>query len=128
MLTEQQESEIRGVINICLHQAEQIWKETGPYLQELAAKFSDEMAAAISTLIPGHEKIDPGKPEVGEFVALVLDVRDSTKHLRELYDGGHIPQHLQRVLYETFALLPAVSKAVDYEKGRTTEYLGDGLL
>jgi class 3 adenylate cyclase len=35
---------------------------------------------------------------------------------------------LQRVFYETSALLPALALAVKFEEGNVTEYLGDGVL
>ena len=35
---------------------------------------------------------------------------------------------LQRLYYETSALLPALERAIQYEGGSVTEYLGDGVL
>jgi len=35
---------------------------------------------------------------------------------------------LQRIFYETSALLPAMAKLIFFENGSVTEYLGDGVL
>ena len=65
------------------------------------------------------------KPQVDEFIALVVDMRNSTQrlktHIKEAKVNG-----LQRVYYETSALLPGIAVTCGFEGGMVTEYLGDG--
>ncbi len=59
----------------------------------------------------------------------MLDMRDSTKHLRQAISArvAKVSQ-MQRVYYEVSALLPAMAKLIKDADGAVTEYLGDGLL
>jgi class 3 adenylate cyclase len=69
------------------------------------------------------------KPALGKFVALVADMRDSSKHLLcRISPRDADVTELQRVYYETAALLPALELTVSFREGSVTEYLGDGVL
>jgi class 3 adenylate cyclase len=131
-MTETQKKEIANLVNDSLDQAEEVWGEVGPKLlnraMAKAAQFANEaVEASVPTTIPGHEFLEDGKPIVDEFIALVLDMRDSSKHLNCACAHAKV-EMLQRVFYETAAILPACSKVISDEKGGVTEYLGDGLL
>lgn len=124
-------SEIKHLISGSLDHAEGLWEKVGPEFKDINLSEGVECfstaEASMPTLIPGHESIDPSVPQVSDFAALVLDIRGATNHLLHLERGPSV-QQLQRVLYETFGLLPACSRVLEYHKGRTTEYLGDGIL
>ncbi|GAB6059284.1 hypothetical protein JCM31598_24010 [Desulfonatronum parangueonense] len=69
------------------------------------------------------------QPKVDTFIALVADMRDSSNHLLQaISDKKAKVSQLQRVFYETSALLPALAKTVADHNGKVTEYLGDGIL
>lgn len=125
MLTQEERSQIVEIVDESLDRAEAIWNQVEEEM--LLEKYAALSARMVTTLIPEFPEIDSRRPKVDGFVALVLDIRDSTKHMKQLGPKSQ-PQKEQRVLYETFALLPACSRALEYEKGRTTEYLGDGIL
>src|ERR1017187_2400889 len=131
-MTKDKEKEITELVNDSLDQAEDVWSEVGPKLLNRAmaksAQFANEaIEASVPTTIPGYEFLEDGKPLVDEFIAFVLDMRDSSIHLNCAIAGTKA-QMLERVFYETAALLPACSKIISDEKGGITEYLGDGLL
>jgi len=131
-MTTDKNREITELVNGSLDQAEEVWGEVGSKLSNRAiaksTQFSNEaIRASVPTTIPGYEFLEDGKPLVDEFIALVLDMRDSSKHLNCAIAGTKA-QMLERVFYETAALLPACSKMILDEKGGVTEYLGDGLL
>jgi len=114
-----------------LDDAEKIWNEVGfQFLSEELTKairtFSD---VSVPSQIPGFPKISKGKPEVADFIALVLDIRGSTTHLlQRITQGGAKASQLERVLYETTAVSTAGYLIVDHHNGGLTEYLGDGFL
>ncbi|MFW6031156.1 MAG: adenylate/guanylate cyclase [Myxococcota bacterium] len=115
--------EINRVVLQNLARAEVTWKKHGDELAKAAARRLDE-AAAPPSFVPGHEEVT--ESEVGQFVALVLDIRKSTDHLLQARNPP--PQQLERVYYETSALLPTADSVVLDHGGRVTEYLGDGVL
>jgi len=83
--------------------------------------------ASIQTPIPGYPILDEEFFKVDEFIALMVDMRDSTKHLLELRSGDNICK-FERLFYETSTLLPVLARCVAEKNGNVTEYLGDGLL
>ena len=85
------------------------------------------LARNMQTEIPGFHKIEVGFPSRGNFVAMAADMRDSTDHLLQLRAGSRVMQ-LQRIFYETSALLPCLAEVVKLHSGKVTEYLGDGVL
>ncbi len=128
---------ITQVISVALDRAERHWKNggfrivTGNQEYARADSVSEGMAMdkAVSSEIPGHPWVSSDETIISEFVAFVADMRDSTKHLMNAISGktSDVSQ-LQRVFYETSALLPALAKTVEFEGGQVTEYLGDGVL
>jgi hypothetical protein len=114
-----------------LDSAEQIWEEIGHKIQKMAA-LSEGLAAGAErhlSRIPGYEFVIDGEPKVDEFIAVVIDLRNSTKHLLEAI-SHHTTKvsEMQRLFYETSALLPVSAKIIDFHGGRATEYIGDGVL
>lgn len=106
------------------------WTQVGHQMRKAMAIDSAGMEsyAANESVIPGHPYIDPDKPEVDEFVALVLDMRKSSERLKTRGDFPGIQDGFQRVYYETSTLLPALAQTALHKDGHVTEYLGDGVL
>ena len=132
-LTEKQKEEMRDVINESLNVAEAHWDIGG---RRLAAESLRETAIFDSageiqpSNIPGYEFVADGETNVSQYIAYVADMRNSSQHLMCAISpkSGAKVSELQRVYYETSALLPALALTVRYEGGRVTEYLGDGVL
>lgn len=122
---------IDGIVNDSLDQAENVWNQVAEELSVVEATEKEaailNRAAVVPSKIPGYEFLEDGKPVVDEFIACVLDIRDSSKHLNCAIAGPKV-QMLERVFYETAAILPASSQIVSDQRGGVTEYLGDGLL
>jgi len=123
------EQELKNLVNTSLDEAERIWNRVGHEIVEAkAAQFSNRevRASEVPSHIPGHATVDSDQPIVDDFIALVLDMRDSSNHLNAANSFGL--KTLERVLYETSAILPVCSRIIAGNSGRVTEYLGDGLL
>lgn len=132
-MNDEQKIEVTKLVNDSLDDAEGVWKEVGDVVMAKAAMLENrsiQMSGSepVPTNLPGHEFIEGGKPLVDEFIALVLDMRESSKHLRIAISNEKGVSQLKRIYYETAAILPACSKIIKYEQGSVTEYLGDGLL
>lgn len=132
MLTAAQNNELCQLTESALDSAQRVWEQVGSQLVKAAANESvcfSNRALAVDTHIPGHPIIEPDQPKVDQFIAIVADMRDSTSHLLQAIskDRAKVSQ-LQRVFYETAALLPNLAKSISFENGRVTEYLGDGVL
>ncbi|OTA17506.1 hypothetical protein Xvie_00892 [Xenorhabdus vietnamensis] len=82
----------------------------------------------IKTFIPGYPVLENNKPEVGEFVVFMADMRNSSSHFQHSPESPMIESGLQRVFYETSALIPAIVYTAAQEGGQATELLGDGVL
>lgn len=123
---------ITELITRSLDNAEKTW-ESGGYklvqVLESARMAALEYAEIAPSHIPGHPLVSDQETVIDEFVALVADMRGSSRHLMCAI-SPKIAQvsGLQRVYYETSALLPALSKTISYKDGSVTEYLGDGVL
>lgn len=135
MMTEIQKKKLTLIINDALNTAETHWDKEGHQLaknRELYESVSVEGHVLDSTefsRIPGHEIVSTGETVVDEFVALVADMRDSSKHLLNAISQKTADvSELKRVYYETSALLPSLEYLVSIEEGGVTEYLGDGVL
>lgn len=118
---------LKQLVSDSLDEAETIWRHARHFLEKSAVRM--DSVAAIQTAIPGYETIIDGKPEVDEFICVAIDMRDSSQHLMEAISArtANVSQ-LQRVFYETSALLPAMAQVIDSHGGKVTEYLGDGVL
>lgn len=134
MLTSSEKDELRRIINSSLDKVEKQWQEGGYLLKEsnelgLESFKVNAMDSAEPSKIPGHEIVRDDKTVIDEFIAFVADMRNSSTHLMCAISPKYADvSGLQRVYYETSALLPALAYVVNKEKGSVTEYLGDGLL
>lgn len=122
---------IKKLVNDSLDQAEKHWRKGGDQL--IAESSLGLESAALNAMdaapsrIPGYEVVEDGETIVDEFIAIVVDMRGSTDHMLNA-DKGCALEGIQRVFYETSALLPALEKTINIYKGGVTEYLGDGVL
>lgn len=127
MLSGEQKREVTALVHGALDKAERIWNKHGLALDEAIRADSVTKREVVSSRIPGHKAVESGREHVGTFIALVADMRDSSKHLLQRIAGTKVTE-LQRIFYETSALLPALELTIQYDGGAVTEYLGDGLL
>lgn len=119
--------ELLEIVNKTLDRCEKQWENT--LGQDELLKKAMREAFAARTNIPGHPYLDENQYKSDQFVAFMLDMRDSTKHLRQAISHRIARVSLmQRVFYEVSALLPAMAKVINEYNGAVTEYLGDGLL
>jgi len=109
--------------------AEAKWGRAKDTILKLAAD-GRELAKAM-TQIPGYELLeeDDEKVHVDDFIVLVADLRQSTKHLLTNYGAcKKEATELKRVFIETSILLPCLAQTIKFSSGKVTEYLGDGIL
>ncbi len=112
-----------------LRKAENIWNEVKSDLIKGMSEHFEMGSETVSTKIPGFATVTEGKPKVGNFIALVLDIRGSTRHLVEaISEKTAKASQLQRVFYETTAINAAGSLIIESKDGGITEFLGDGFL
>lgn len=133
MFTSDQEAGLRHIISISLDRAELHWENGGYQLVVKAAFDSAEMMSesfeSERSHIPGHPVVKEDETIIDDFIAFVADMRKSTEHLLvEISKKNADVSTLQRVFYETSALLPALAYTVKLKEGSVTEYLGDGVL
>ena len=117
---------LNDVIRAALDSAEKVWGEYGTLLEKAADIGISAHVDSVPSYIPGHPLVHEGRTTIGKFIALVADMRNSSEHLL-VRRSGHKTE-LERVYYETSALLPALAWQIKEEGGSVTEYLGDGLL
>lgn len=127
------ETRLYRLVNSELDRAQDIWDQVGDQLvvkADSARNFAEALALnSQQTNIPGYPTIDPNAPEVDEFIAFVMDMRDSTNHLLQAISNKVAKvSELQRIFFETSALLPATAEVIRSYNGKVTEYLGDGVL
>lgn len=133
-LTEDQRSDIEKIITDALNIAEKFWLTSGGELEKevaLSATVMDSINEAIyseesiTSQIPNHKEINPFESVNAQMIAIVADMRNSTKHAKTKEGNIH---PLKRIFLETSALLPAMEKVIQINGGSVTEYLGDGVL
>jgi hypothetical protein len=129
-LTFMQHNAVSEAVTKGLDRAERAWAAVGNKFTNKTMTMDMVRAdeAVEPSRIPGHPWVTDGTPKVDEFIALVVDLRDSTKRLKTFESAPTIKSGFQRIYYETSALLPAISTVVAFENGVVTEYLGDGAL
>lgn len=136
-LPDNEKAEIKSIVKKSLDKAERVWKSHGEQLTKSLAydeslvvrADSSESPEIVSSRIPRHPLVDGDHPQVADFIALVADMRQSSRHLLcTISEKVANVSLLQRVYYETSALLPALEMTLIYEGGSVTEYLGDGIL
>jgi class 3 adenylate cyclase len=131
MLSQKEITAIIACINDALNRAERHWRNGGHTLVKSAAAMDSALVVNESapSHIPGHIKVQEDETVIDEFIALVADMRDSSKHLNSaISEKTAKVSQLQRVYYETSALLPALAMTIKLKEGNVTEYLGDGVL
>jgi class 3 adenylate cyclase len=129
VLSDDKKQEVSLIVDRALDKAERIWGKHGLALDE-AIRADSVLAKGgerVSSRIPGQKEVEAGKECVGTFIALVADIRGSSNHLL-VRIGDAKATELERVFYETSALLPALERTIQFNDGAATEYLGDGLL
>ncbi|WP_421535063.1 hypothetical protein [Pseudomonas marginalis] len=107
---------------------EHLMRTPFPETEYVAVSVVTPRLSLVETCIPGHPRIEEENPEVDEFIALVVDMRNSSDRLKSKEIYPHIDSGIQRIYYETSALLPALAQTVLLNNGHVTEYLGDGVL
>lgn len=129
-MNDAQRNEVLKAAQDGLNRAVDNWNKVGHLMKKAMVMDSVVMEACAGTEsnIPGHPFIEDGKPEVDEFVALVVDMRKSSARLKSVEYFPGIESGFQRVYYETSALLPALAQTALQKDGHVTEYLGDGVL
>jgi class 3 adenylate cyclase len=129
MLSDKQRNEVASLVGNALDKAERLWNKHGMSLDKAIRADSAGVTKeeVVLSRIPGYTTVESGKEEVKTFIALVGDIRESSKHLQHRIASARVTE-LERVFYETHALLPALEKTIQYEGGGVTEYLGDGIL
>ena len=135
MLTDSQKVELRSIINQSLNKAEYHWQQGGYVLKANKSEvgmegfFESAKDSSEPSKIPGHAIVRDDETVIDEFIAFVADMRDSSKHLMCATSPKKASvSDLQRVYYETSALLPSIGYVVELKNGSVTEYLGDGAL
>lgn len=129
-LTSDQKEELTVLADNRLDEAESIWCQFGRILsEEVRADALTKTAETAPSGIPGHRTVSDHDPQVDTFIALVADMRDSSKHLLcAISQKKAAVSELQRLHYETSALLPVLAQTIRFGGGSVTEYLGDGIL
>lgn len=128
-MTPGQRQAVKDAAENGLNEAVSNWKKVGHLMRVMVLDHvGNEAYAKSESYIPGHPFIETGKPAVDEFIALAVDMRKSSARLitNEHFPG--IESGIQRVYYETSALLPALAQTARFEDGEVTEFLGDGVL
>lgn len=133
MLTTEQDKILRATINDSLNRAERHWINGGHKLAASREAVLESMQKIVMdsepSKIPGHKLVQDDETVIDEFIAFVADMRDSSRHLMcAISEKTAKVSGLQRVFYETSALLPSLALAIKFEDGNVTEYLGDGVL
>ena len=128
-MTTTQEQTLEDLVKQSLEEAEAVWNKVKDKLVVLAEARKSLENVAVKTRIPGYPIIRDGVPLVDEFITIVADMRNSTNHLLQAISAKTAKvSQLQRVYYETTALLPCLAQVIDWSGGAVTEYLGDGIL
>ncbi|MEI8209557.1 MAG: hypothetical protein WCG16_10160 [Methylococcales bacterium] len=128
MLTEEQKKEVKKAISNELKRADNDWAKVGKHFSKSFSLEESYTLDSAPSNIPMHPLVSINEPIVDEFIALVVDMRNSSEHLKTEINSNKIQHGFQRIFFETSALLPAISVVTSFENGQVTEYLGDGAL
>jgi class 3 adenylate cyclase len=134
MLTDEQKRIVTLLVKESLNKAEEHWDEGGHTLanyseERFTESYDVKKAESEPSKIPGHSVVQDDKTVIDEFIAFVADIRNSSEHLICARSKKYSRvSGVQRVFYETSALLPAIAQTIKFERGNVTEYLGDGVL
>ncbi len=124
------DEEIKTFVNSELDKSENIWNQVKEEILVKAVRTFDSInEARMPTKIPGFPFLKDGQGKVGDFIAFVLDIRNSTDHLlQRISEKTTSVTQLQRVFYETTAINACGIKIIKKYNGGITEFLGDGFL
>ena len=123
------ENKLKSKIISELEIAEKIYNDVRADLLEKSVTFSRLDESVQETKIPGFKLIKSGKGEVGDFIAFVLDIRNSTQNLTQSISSKvSKASQLERVYYETTAINTCGIELINKYDGGITEFLGDGFL
>jgi len=121
--------EIKDIVIKELEKAESIWNDVEDDILEKASRtFSAMNESYTPSVIPGFPLLKNGEGKVGKFIAMVLDIRNSSNHLLQAISNNTGVSQLQRVFYETTAINTVGLITVNKNSGTITEFLGDGFL
>lgn len=121
--------EIKNIVIKELEKAEDIWNDVRDDILEKGVRtFSALNESYTPSSIPGFPLLKNGEGKVGKFIAMVLDIRESSKHLLQAIRNKYGVSQIQRVFYETTAINTVGLITVNQNKGTITEFLGDGFL
>jgi len=121
--------EIKNILLKELEKAESIWNDVkNDILEKGVRNFSALNESYTPSDIPGFPLLKNGEGKVGKFIAMVLDIRNSTEHLLQANKNKKGVSQLQRVFYETTAINTIGLITVNKNSGTITEFLGDGFL
>lgn len=121
--------EIKETVIKELEKAESIWKDVKDNIAVKATRsFSALNESYTPSSIPGFPLLKNGEGKVGEFIAMVLDIRNSSNHLLQAISNKKGVSQLQRIFYETTAINTIGLITVNENSGTITEFLGDGFL
>src|SRR5690606_38441040 len=102
-----------------LEKAENIWNDVKDDLLEKSDRsYSITLENYTPSNIPGFPLLKNGQGKVGQFIALVLDTRNSSDHLLVAINNKKGVSQLQRVLYENTAINTIGLILVNENKGR----------
>jgi len=122
-------NKIKEKINSELDKAEKIWNDVKDEFLDKGIKNLSRIEESVEpSKIPGFPFVKNGEGKVGDFSAMVLDIRDSTKHLLQAISNRKGISQLVRVFYETTAINTLGLICVNEQGGAITEFLGDGFL
>ena len=123
------ENKLKNKIISELEIAEKIYNDVRADLIEKSVVFSRIDESVKESKIPGFKLIKEGKGEVGDFIAFVLDIRNSTNNLTQSISSKVAKaSQLERVYYETTAINTCGIEIINKYNGGITEFLGDGFL
>lgn len=127
-----EDSKIREQILSSLKNAENIWNQVRDKIEKAEIKNMSNNTYALGGFvesdIPGFPFLENGQGKVGNFVAMILDIRKATEHLIQALSNSKGVSQLQRVFYETTAVNTMGNLIVSEKSGNITEFLGDGFL
>jgi len=121
--------EVKQIIITELEKAEKIWEDVKDDIIKKGIMLSRSLNESyIPSDIPGYPLVKNGEGKVGEFIAMVLDIRKSSEHLLQAINNKKGVSQLQRVFYETTAINTVGLIIINENSGAITEFLGDGFL
>lgn len=123
------DKEIKNIVLIELEKAENIWNDVkDEFLEKGVRNFTELNESFTPSDIPGFPLLKNGEGKVGKFIAMVLDIRNSSNHLLQAIRNNTGVSQLERVFYETTAINTIGLIMVNKNSGAITEFLGDGFL